>query len=73
MEGLSAAPIGGKGMPPFFIRLPRTLTLGSRPRPGEELAGWLWEGMRLWHCPQNHEENVFIYKMMRQEQAILLV
>jgi len=33
-EGLSAAPVGGKGMSPFPLRLPRTLTLGSRPRLG---------------------------------------
>ena len=28
---------------------------------GEELAGWLWEGMRLWQCPQNHYE-MFSYQ-----------
>ena len=33
-EGLSAAPVGGKTMPPFPLRLPRTLALGSRARPG---------------------------------------
>jgi len=40
---------------------------------GAQLVGWLWEGMSLWHCPQNHNENVYIYKKMRHEQAILLV
>ena len=40
---------------------------------GGELAGWLWEGMWLWHCPQNHYEIVSIYKKMRHEHAILLV
>jgi len=33
-EGLSGAPVGGKGMPPFSILLPQTLTMESRPRPG---------------------------------------
>jgi len=40
---------------------------------GAQLVGWLWEGMWLWHCPQNHYENLFIYKKMHHEQAILLV
>ena len=33
-EGLSAAPVGVKGMHPFPLLLPRTLALGSHPRPG---------------------------------------
>ena len=34
-EGLSAAPVGGKGMPPFSIRLPRTLHWDfALPDPG---------------------------------------
>jgi len=33
-EGLSAAPVGGNDMSPFSNRLPRTLALGSLPRPG---------------------------------------
>jgi len=33
-EGMSAAPVGVKGMHPFPLRLPRTLALGSHPRPG---------------------------------------
>ena len=40
---------------------------------GAQLVAWLWEGMWLWHCPQNHYEIVSIYKKMRHEQAILLV
>jgi len=27
-------PVGGKGMPPFYILLPQTLPMESRPRPG---------------------------------------
>jgi hypothetical protein len=38
-----------------------------------QLVAWLWEGMWLWHCPQNHNENVFISKKMRHKQAILVV
>jgi len=33
-EGLSGAPVGGKSMPPFYILLPRTLAMESRPRQG---------------------------------------
>jgi len=40
---------------------------------GAQLAFWVWEGMWLWHCPQNHYDIVFMYQKMRDEQAILLV
>ena len=35
-EGLSGAPAGGKGMPPFCILLPQNLAMESRPRPGPD-------------------------------------
>jgi len=38
-----------------------------------QLICWLWEGMWLLYCPQNHDENVFISKKMRHMQAILVV
>ena len=33
-EGLSGAPVGGKGMPPFYILMPQTLAMEFRPHPG---------------------------------------